>query len=209
MPIKALVFDCGGVVLRDRDESYYARWEQRLGLDAGVLKQELYQGFLWSEAELGKISEDQFWRSAGERYGLSPAESDALGADAWKSWGVDPVVLSLVKRARGRFRIAMLSNATDALESKLSAIYGIADLFDPIVNSSRLGIAKPAPEIYQELLKRMGLEAGETVFIDDRADNVAAAASLGMHVIWFVHPNELERQLSPYLALESVAIESP
>ena len=55
----------------------------------------------------------------------------------------------------------------------------------------------------------MGLEAGETVFIDDRADNVAAAASLGMHVIWFVHPNELERQLSPYLALESVAIESP
>lgn len=145
MPIKALVFDCGGVVLRDRDESYYARWEQRLGLDAGVLKQELYQGFLWSEAELGKISEDQFWRSAGERYGLSPAESDALGADAWKSWGVDPVVLSLVKRARGRFRIAMLSNATDALESKLSAIYGIADFFDPIVNSSRLGIAKPAP----------------------------------------------------------------
>lgn len=209
MPIKALVFDCGGVVLRDRDESYYARWEQRLGLDAGVLKQELYQGFLWSQAELGNISEDQFWRSAGERYGLSPAESDALGADAWKSWGVDPVVLSLVKRARGRFRIAMLSNATDALESKLSAIYGIADLFDPIVNSSRLGIAKPAPEIYQELLKRMGLEAGETVFIDDRADNVAAAASLGMHVIWFVHPNELERQLSPYLALESVAIESP
>ena len=91
----------------------------------------------------------------------------------------------------------------------MSDIYGIADLFDPIVNSSRLGIAKPAPEIYQELLKRMGLEAGETMFIDDRADNVAAAASLGMHVIWFVHPNELERQLSPYLTLEGVSIQSP
>jgi FMN phosphatase YigB (HAD superfamily) len=55
----------------------------------------------------------------------------------------------------------------------------------------------------------MRLEAGETVFIDDRAENVAAAAALGMHVIWFVHPNELERQLLPYLASEIVAVEQP
>ncbi|MFO7698345.1 MAG: HAD family phosphatase [Anaerolineae bacterium] len=209
MPIKALVFDCGGVVLRDRDESYYARWEQQLDMHEGDLKRALYESPLWAEAESGRITEEAFWRAAGQELGLSLEQSDALGADAWASWGVDPIVISLVHRARARFRVAMLSNATDALESKLQHTYNVAHLFDPIVNSSQIGIAKPDPAIYLELLRRMRLEAGETVFIDDRADNVAAAAALGMHVIWFVHPNELERQLLPYLASEIVAVEQP
>ena len=209
MPIKALVFDCGGVVLRDRDESYYSRWEQRLGLNEGHLKRTLYEGPLWTQAESGALSEDAFWEHSGANLGLSPAQSASLAADAWGSWEVDPIVLSLVQRARTRYRVAMLSNATDILEAKLSHTYGIAHLFDPIINSSRVGIAKPDPAIYHELLNRMGLEAGETVFVDDRAENVAAAATLGMHVIWFVHPNELERQLLPYLSSELVAVERP
>jgi epoxide hydrolase-like predicted phosphatase len=209
MSIKALVFDCGGVVLRDRDESSYARWEQRLGLSEGALKRALYEGHLWRAAETGRISEEAFWRTAGQELGLTPEQSDALATDAWASWEVDPIVLSLVQRARTRFRVAMLSNATDALDAKLRDTYSVAHLFDPIVNSSQVGIAKPDPSIYQKLLRRMRLEAGETVFIDDRAENVAAAAALGMHVIWFVHPNELERQLLPYLASETVPVEQP
>jgi epoxide hydrolase-like predicted phosphatase len=209
MPIKALVFDCGGVVLRDGDESYYARWEQRLGMPEGNLKRTLYAGPLWSQAESGQITETVFWRSAGEDLGLSRAQASALASDAWASWSVDPVVLSLVQRARGRFRVGMLSNATDALETKLRHNYGIADLFDPIINSSRVGVAKPDPAIYQELLKRMHLEPGEIVFIDDRADNIAAAAAMGMHVIWFVSPEELERHLSPYLSAQLLPVDQP
>jgi epoxide hydrolase-like predicted phosphatase len=209
MPIKALVFDCGGVVLRDGDESYYARWESQLGMPEGSLKQKLYSGLVWSQAESGQITETAFWRTAGESLGLSRAQADALASDAWKSWSVDPVVLSLVQRARSRFRVGMLSNATNVLETKLRRIYGIAELFDPIINSSRVGVAKPDPAIYQELFKRMHLEPGEIVFIDDRADNVAAAAALGMHVIWFVSPDELERQLSPYLSAQIVPVNQP
>jgi putative hydrolase of the HAD superfamily len=209
MPIKALVFDCGGVVLRDRDASYYSRWEDRLGMAHGSLRQQLYEGPLWAQAETGKLSEKAFWRAAGSELGLSSHESDALASDAWASWGVDPIVLQLVERARSRFRVAMLSNATEVLEQKLDSTFGIADRFDPIINSARVGIAKPDAAIYQELFRQMRLEPGEIVFVDDRADNVAAAARLGMHVIWFVHPNELERQLAPYLAPETVTVSLP
>ena len=62
------------------------------------------------------------------------------------------------------------------------------------------GVAKPEPAIYQELLKRLRLGAAEVVFIDDRAENVAAAASLGMHVIWYLGAAELERQIEVYLS---------
>ncbi len=205
MTIQALVFDCGGVVLRDLENTHYDRWEARLGLQPGELKQRLWYGPLWAQAELGQLSEADFWVAAGRDLGLQPAEIEQLARDLWASWVVDPDVLALIDRARERFRIAMLSNATDALEDALSRILGIADRFDPIINSARCGIAKPSPEIYQLLLSRLQLEPGEVVFIDDRAENVTAAAALGMHVIWFVHPQELERQLAPYLRLEVLA----
>jgi len=206
MPIKALVFDCGGVVLRDKDESHYVRWEETLGVPEGSLKETLYGGPFWQQAECGKLSEELFWRAAGEQLGLSREQSDALAADAWESWEVDPIVLALVKQARQRYRVAMLSNATNALEAKLRQAYGIAELFDPIINSARIGVAKPDPAIYQELIRRTRMEPDEIVFIDDRAENIAAAASVGMHVVWFVGPTELERQLAPYLTPEVVSV---
>jgi len=209
MPIKALVFDCGGVVLRDRDDSRYARWEQRLGLARGTLRSRLYEGSLWSMAETGSMTESAFWQAAGKDLGLSPEESNELAGDACESWHVDPAVLALVQRARTRFQVAMLSNATEVLEEKLQHTFGIIELFDPIINSAHVGIAKPDPAIYRETLRRLGVDAGEVLFVDDRAENVAAAANLGIHVIWFVSPIELERQLAPYLAPETIPLAMP
>ena len=93
----------------------------------------------------------------------------------------------------------MLSNATDALEELLAERYSVADRFARILNSARLGMAKPDPAIFEHLLQQLALPPGEVVFVDDRAENVTAAASLGMHVIWYIHAAELERQLRPYL----------
>lgn len=207
MPIKALVFDCGGVVLRDRDDSHYERWEARLGLAPGELKVRLYHGPLWAQAELGRLSENEFWVATGEALGLAESEAVELGRDLWQSWAVDPHVLALIDQVRHRFRVAMLSNATEVLEHRLAHVYGIADRFDPIINSARCGLAKPSPEIYHLMLNRLGLQPGEAVLVDDRAENVTAAASLGMHVIWFVHPQELERQLASYLRLDALFAE--
>ncbi|NLX43789.1 MAG: HAD-IA family hydrolase, partial [Chloroflexi bacterium] len=108
----------------------------------------------------------------------------------------------LIKRLCQRYRVAMLSNATDILEQRLRDNYAVNQYFDPIINSAVIGIAKPDPAIYRHLLDRLALEAGQVLFIDDKAENIAAAAALGMHVIWYVSSAELERQLTPYLGLD-------
>jgi putative hydrolase of the HAD superfamily len=133
-------------------------------------------------------------------YGLrDPADVACLRADLWNTWVVDERVLALIDRVRARYRVAMLSNATDALEAQLSERYGVADRFEVLGNSARLGVAKPAPAAFQAVLARLKLEPEEVVFVDDRAENIAAAAALGLHVIWFVDARELERQLEVYL----------
>ena len=200
MAVKAFVFDCGGVLLRDRDESAYDHWEGRLGLAPGELRERLWAGEAWELAETGHLSEEAFWQRVGPELGLAEQEEiSSLAQDLWGSWQVDHKVLSLIDALRARYRVAMLSNATDVLEEKLASLYGVADRFDPIVNSALVGIAKPDPEIYAVALRQLELEPKEVVFVDDRADNIAAAAALGLHVVWFVSADELERRLEVYL----------
>ena len=200
MTVKAFLFDCGGVLLRDKDESAYSLWESRLGLTPGELRQRLWAGEAWSLAERGQLSEEAFWQRVGSELGLVESEEIAsLAQDLWGSWRVDCDVLALIDVLRKRFRVAMLSNATDVLEEKLASHYGVADRFDPIINSARLGIAKPDPEVYKMTLQELDLRPKQVVFVDDRADNVAAAAALGMHVIWFIGAAELGRRLEVHL----------
>lgn len=178
----------------------YQMWENRLGLETGQLARSLWESGTWSLAERGHITESEYWQRVGGELGVNDQEQvDLLRRELWSTWVVDDQVLSLIDRVRARYRVAMLSNATDALEDMLANRYRVADRFETIINSARLGMAKPEEAIYRETLRRLELEPGEVVFVDDRAENIAAAASMGIHVIWFVHGNELERQLAAYL----------
>jgi len=200
MPIKAFVFDCGGVLLGNPDMSRYHSWEQRLGLAHGELSSRLYGGEAWRQAEVGEIGEDDYWVAAAEELGLhDPQQVVALRNDMWDSWTIDPRTLALVDRVRQRHRVAILSNATDVLVTALRDRYAIADRFHTIISSADVGVAKPDRRIYEIALERLDVAADEAVFVDDRPDNVAAAANLGMHVIWFVSSDLLARQMQRYL----------
>jgi len=200
MAIKAFVFDCGGVLLGFGDPAAYSAWEARLGIKPGELAKALWEGEPWTLAERGRLSDAEFWQQVGRRLGVEDDQQiAALREDLWRTWVVNPKVLALVERLRAQYKVALLSNSTDALEEELARRYGVADRFETIVNSARVGTAKPERAIYEETLRRLGVAPAEAVFIDDRAENVAAAAALGMHVVWFINGDELERQLGIYI----------
>ena len=207
MGIKVFAFDCGGVLLRESDTSVYDRWGERLGMTTDALRRSIWAGEAWSLAEIGELTEETFWVRIGDELGLDGDDVRALGDDLWALWTIDPAVLALIDRVRERYRVAMVSNATDVLDTMLAERYGVADRFETIVNSARVGVAKPDPAIYEELLRRVRVEAQEVVFVDDRAENVTAAAAMGMHVLWFISPQELARQLEQYL--RPAAVQQP
>ncbi|MFO7918089.1 MAG: HAD family phosphatase [Anaerolineae bacterium] len=201
MTVKAFVFDCGGVLLRDGDLHIYKKWAERLELTSDELGERLWRGQTRALAERGQITEQAFWQRTGRALGLEDAgQIVALREDIWSAWVVDEDVLRLIDRVGKHFRVAALSNATDALEDALRHRYGVRDRFEAVVSSACVGMVKPEEGIYREVLDRLQLAPQEVVFIDDRAENVIAAAALGMHIIWFVGPQELERQLQVYLS---------
>ncbi|PPK69838.1 HAD-IA family hydrolase [Actinokineospora auranticolor] len=75
-------------------------------------------------------------------------------------------------RASGR-RTALLSNAD-------SVPRGLPDVFDAVVVSGVVGVAKPDPGIYRRAAEALGVEPGVCVFVDDVAAYVRGAAAVGM-----------------------------
>ena len=67
--------------------------------------------------------------------------------------------------------------------------------FDGIVVSGEIGLIKPDARIYHHLLERFGLAAGDCVFIDDSAANVAGAEAVGITGLHFQSPEKLRREL--------------
>lgn len=80
--------------------------------------------------------------------------------------------------------------------------YPVFQEFDGIVVSGEEHLLKPDEAIYKCLLERYALQAEESLFVDDNADNVAGARNVGMKAIQFTSAEELERELKDVFGLQ-------
>lgn len=89
----------------------------------------------------------------------------------------EPPLLDALRRLRGQgVRTALLSNAgAGALP-----VAGIRELFDSVLLSGEVGVAKPDPDSYRLAAQRLGLACAECVFVDDVPGYVRAAVATGM-----------------------------
>jgi putative hydrolase of the HAD superfamily len=81
----------------------------------------------------------------------------------------------------------------------LTERWKIADAFDELIISAEVGIAKPDPRIYHLALERLGVAAGEAVFVDDFLENIDAAQALGLHTVHFRNPDQARTELDHLL----------
>jgi putative hydrolase of the HAD superfamily len=94
-------------------------------------------------------------------------------------------------------RLALLSNAPEALATAIDHS-GWSASFDRRVYSCRLGLAKPDAAVYEAVLDDLGAAPQSVLFIDDRAENVLAAAALGLQAVRFTSAEELPGQLDDW-----------
>jgi putative hydrolase of the HAD superfamily len=138
-------------------------------------------------AEVGAITDEEYWRRTGRRLGLhAPEAIRNLQQDLYGDVQPDPRMVDLIRRLREYYRTGLLSNATELLPQLLRERYGIDRLFDVQVISALVGLAKPDPAIFRLALERMVTSPEATIFVDDYERNVSAAAELGIQAIHFV-----------------------
>ena len=92
-------------------------------------------------------------------------------------------------------KTAILSNIGDSVVESIEREFDWIHRFDVLVWSYQLGIAKPDPAIYRHTLDELGTRPEETLFIDDKLENVEAARALGMQAIQYSSVERLRADL--------------
>ncbi len=199
--IKAIIFDFGRVISAQKPASLFRGYEEELGLAPGVLNRVMFGSEVWQETLVGRKTADDYWQEIGPALGLhTPDEMDAFRRRYRADEAINADVLNLIRRLRGRYKLAVLSNSPLGLAQWL-AEWGILDLFDIVVCSGDEGVVKPDPAIFELALERLGVAPQEAVFIDDYAGHVEAARSLGLHAIHFTTAQALGRELGDLLVI--------
>lgn len=153
------------------------------GLPEGTLAGAAFRPALLERAVTGAITDEE-WRArvATDLAAVcgSAAAATAMVAEWTARTGrLDPEVLALLAAARRRVPVVLVSNATTRFEAYLAAT-GVADAFDAVLNTSRLGAAKPDPRVYTAAAGLAGADPRRCLFVDDTAGHVAAAEAAGM-----------------------------
>ncbi len=150
---------------------------------------EVGDGHAGGLAVLDQVTDPQ-WRSRVQaNLATAPGATAAAAAAAVAAWSallprVDRELADLLRRTRQSMPVALVSNATSRLEEDL-VNQGIDDIADFVVNTSRLGFAKPDPRVFHAAAGTVGVPPHRCLFVDDTPTHVAAARALGMPAVHF------------------------
>ena len=192
----AVLFDLGGVLIE---------WDPRRLYRRHFDDEARMERFLaevcppsWNHAiDLGQPLED----AVAERQSAFPEHAGliALYASEWPVMLGEAIqgTVAILGELHGQgVKVCALSNWSAETFPVAQARFPFLAWFERIIISGAVGLAKPDPAIFTLALTACGLEARETVFIDDVPANVAVARELGLDAILFQDPDRLRQALS-------------
>lgn len=180
-----IVFDLGRVVVRWEPEALLAQ----TFADAAT-RNAVHSGFIehadWLELDRGTMAPQEAVERAAQRLGIA---APALGGFLQKvPAALEPIpeTVALLYRLKTHgHALYCLSNMHFASIEFLEGAHSFWEVFSGKVISCRVNLCKPEAKIYAHLLETYGLDAAQTVFVDDVEANVAAARQFGIRTIRF------------------------
>ena len=190
------MFDLGGVVVRWDPDAIIAGVFSDLEAQRKA-KTALFEHPDWLELDRGTLGREAAITRAAQRSGISVSDMKRLMHAVPPSLTVFPETVALLRRLKAKgYPLYCLSNMHFASIEHLEEKEKFWDVFQGRVISCRLNLCKPEPAIYEHLLRAFGLQAAETIFIDDVQKNLDAAAKLGIQTIRFDGVRQCERELA-------------
>lgn len=184
--IKAVIWDVGGVLTTSPVQSI-RRFEKATGLPDGALRPLLasHEG-AWSRLEKSEMTPLEFalaFENEAAELGLAVDGTAFLGA-FFGELEVREEMVVVVRALRGKKLLCAITNNVGREDPpERPGPLPLDDLFDVVIESSKVGVRKPDPRIYMLACERLHVSPPEAVFLDDFGVNLKAARALGMTTI--------------------------
>jgi glucose-1-phosphatase len=192
-----IIFDLGGVILDLSVPATIVAFSKASGLDPETVKKLFVssEGFLaYERGEIDDLEFRSFVRSLF-KVNLSDAELDAC----WNAMllTIDERKVELLLQLKKNYNTFLLSNTNtihvDYINAnvipKLKGVRSLEECFHKTYYSHLMKKRKPEAEIFQQVLDENNLDAADTIFLDDNADNIAGARAVGIQTAFVDSPD--------------------
>ena len=133
---------------------------------------------------LGHVDESTIRAGYQDALGLSEAQADQFMAQIWDWYcGMLDERLFEWDVSLAGARVGILSNSADGARREEERRYAFSTVFDPVLYSHEIHLAKPDPAVFAETCERLGCAPAEILLIDDLAPNVDAARAYGLKAL--------------------------
>jgi putative hydrolase of the HAD superfamily len=202
--LRAVIFDVGGV-LTSSPVVAIREYLAAEGLDYGVLGPMLgHPEMAWSRWERNAIATDEFiaqFEAEARAEGITVSGRGVITA-AFSGMAAREDMVDVVRQLRGTVRLGCITNnvARHGVEERPRP-FVLSKLFEVVIESSKVGLRKPDPRIFQMACEALGVAPEETAFLDDLGANLKGARALGMTTIRVDHTWSAVEELSAALGL--------
>lgn len=193
--IKAIIFDWGGVLIKDPTEEIAAYCAKKLGVNKNKLIR-LHKEFQ-PDFERGALTEKELWKKTCKRLDVAEPKNPHLWTDAFRCYySENKKVIALARSLKDReYKLGFLSNIELPGKKILDEHKRSYDFFDAFVLSFEEKTIKPEKRIYKIMLDRLRVKPDEALFIDNNKDNVNGARKAGIKSILFRNYSQLKRDI--------------
>jgi FMN phosphatase YigB (HAD superfamily) len=182
--IRALIFDCFGVLYRDNIDMLY-----------DVVPEDKQREFrdLIHASDYGLISRQDYFVGTAALSGRTVEEVQEIES---RQFILNESLLARARQLKNDYKIGLLSNIGDTTMDRLFPEPGRSELFDMFLLSSDVGLIKPSRRLFELAAVQLGCLPEECVMIDDIMYNVEGARMADMQAILFTTNPQFEIDLA-------------
>ena len=195
-PIRALLFDLGGVLIDIDFDRVFRSWQPISRLSFEEMKATFRFDLPYRQHERGELDATAYF--AHLRAQLALEDDHARIVDGWNAVfaGEIAATLRMARAARLQLPCHVFSNTNTTHKQAWSARYpAIAASFDHVFASCDIGLRKPEREAFEHVAHAIGIPPRAIMFFDDSPENVAGAAGCGLRAVHVRHPADVAAAL--------------
>ena len=186
---KAIIFDLGQVIININFEKSLEYWALKSNLSKGDLVNKFQFDSAYEKHERNEITGQDYFSHLSQTLGLKLTYKEFV--EGWNAMigTIIPETMSFIERYQNKLSFFVLTNSNVIHREVWSKMYkNELSKIDQVFCSSQIQTRKPEATSYQKVLKEAGFLPQETIFVDDREDNIEGAQNLGITGLLFTDP---------------------
>lgn len=212
--LQAVLWDFGGVLTSSPFEAF-TRYEVEKALPKDFVRSVNARNIhdnAWAKLERSEITADEFdalFREESRALDHEVPGKDILGL---LSGSIRPAVVEALKVCKANVKVGCITNnapvgkgagmSTDS--NKAAQVAEILNLFDHVIESSKIGLRKPDPRIYEMMCEALSVDPARCIYMDDLGINLKPARAMGMQTIKVLNEAQLLQDLRAATGFEGI-----